>query len=181
MVTPSIRRTPSYSLEAKAKITNKMNHIVAWHEAILVNPRAVPLMLDNEGNIAETHMGNFFFVSDGKLCTPADKNVLGGITRSTLFNLAGDLGIPVVEGNFTPYDVYSADEAFTASTSPTIGPVNSLNGVSIGTTIPGPITICLIKAWNKMVGIDIVGQALAHLTDSDKQQALGTWERLRDS
>ena len=72
------------------------------------DPRAVPLMLDSEGNIAETHMGNFFFVSGGKLCTPTDKNVLGGITRTTLFELAGDLGIPVMEGNFTPYDVYSA-------------------------------------------------------------------------
>jgi branched-chain amino acid aminotransferase len=180
MVTPSIRRTPSYSLEAKAKITNKMNHVVAWHEAILVSPRAVPLMLDSEGNIAETHMGNFFFVAGGKLYTPTDKNVLGGITRTTLFDLAGDLGIPVVEGNFTPYDVYSADEAFTASTSPTIGPVKSLNGLSIGQRVPGPVTISLIKAWNEMVGIDIVGQALAHLTDSDKQQALGIWEKLRD-
>jgi branched-chain amino acid aminotransferase len=180
MMTPSIRRTPSYSLEAKAKITNKMNHIIAWHEATLVNPRAVPLMLDSEGNIAETHLGNFFFVSDGKLCTPTDKNVLGGITRSTLFDLAGALGIPVMEGNFTPYDVYSADEAFTASTSPTIGPVKSLNGVAIGETVPGPVTISLIKAWNEMVGIDIVGQALAHITDPDKQQVLGAWEKLRD-
>ena len=180
MVTPSIRRIPSYSLEAKAKITNKMNHVIALHEATLVDPLAVPLMLDTEGNIAETHLGNFFFVLDGKLCTPTDKNVLGGITRTTLFNLADDLGMPVVEGNFTPYDVYSADEAFTASTSPTIGPVKSLNGLPVGETVPGPVTIALIKAWNQMVGIDIVGQALAHLDSPDKQRALGVWEKLRD-
>ncbi len=179
MVTPSTRRTPSQSLEAKAKITNKMNHIVAWQEAALVSPGAVPLMLDIEGNIAETHMGNFFFVSGGKLFTSADKNVLGGITRTTLFELAARLNIPIVEGNFTPYDVYSADEAFTASTSPTIGPVKSLNGITIGTDVPGPVTLSLIKAWSDMVGIDIVGQALCHLSDRDKQQALGTWEKLR--
>jgi hypothetical protein len=37
----------------------------------------------------------------------------------------------------------------------------------------------LIKAWNKMVGIDYVGQALAHLKDSQRQQALGEWAQLR--
>lgn len=180
MITPSIRRTPPQSLEAKAKITNKMNHMMALHEAKQVDPRCTPLMLDIDGDIAETHMGNFFFVSGGKLCTSTDRNVLGGITRSTIMKLAGDLGIPVIEGNFTPYDVYSGEEAFMASTSPTMVPVKTLNGNAIGTAIPGPVTLRLIKAWNTMVGLDIIGQALAHLQDQDKQQLLGEWERLRD-
>ena len=128
LVTPSTRRIPPQSLEAKAKITNKMNHTVAAFEAKQVNPRATPLMLDLDGNISETHLGNFFFVSGGKLCTSTDRTVLGGVTRSTLFSLADEMGIPVVEADFTPYDVYCADEAFTASTSPSIVPVKSLNG-----------------------------------------------------
>ena len=66
LVTPSTRRIPPQSLEAKAKITNKMNHTVAAFEAKQVNPRATPLMLDLDGNISETHLGNFFFVSGGK-------------------------------------------------------------------------------------------------------------------
>ena len=125
LMTPSTRRTPPECLEAKAKITNKMNHMMALYEARQVNPRCIPLMLDMDGNIAETHMGNFFFVSRGKLFTPTDRNVLGGITRSTIIAMAGEMAIPVIEGNFTPYDVYAADEAFTSSTSPTIGPVRS--------------------------------------------------------
>jgi branched-chain amino acid aminotransferase len=88
LVTPSTRRIPPQSLEAKAKITNKMNHTVAAFEAKQVNPRATPLMLDLDGNISETHLGNFFFVSGGKLCTSTDRTVLGGVTRSTLFSLA---------------------------------------------------------------------------------------------
>jgi branched-chain amino acid aminotransferase len=180
VMTPSTRRTPPQSLEAKAKITNKMNHVIALHEAKLVDPHCIPLMLDTEGNISETHMGNFFFVSQGKLHTPHERTVLGGVTRTTLFRLAAEMDIPVIEGDYTPYDVYSADEAFTSSTSPTIGPVQSLNGIAIGDGVPGPITLSLIKAWNKMVGIDIVSQALSHLADRDKQRALGTWEKLRD-
>jgi branched-subunit amino acid aminotransferase/4-amino-4-deoxychorismate lyase len=42
---------------------------------------------------------------DGKLCTPTDRNVLQGVTRATVFELEQELGIPVVEGDFTPYDV----------------------------------------------------------------------------
>jgi branched-chain amino acid aminotransferase len=180
LVTPSVRRTPPQSLEAKAKITNKVNHTMAAFEAKQVNPRATPLMLDLDGNISETHLGNFFFVSGGKLCTSTDRTVLGGVTRSTLFSMAEDLGIRIVEGNFTPYDVYCADEAFTASTSPTMLPVKSLNGVTIGTTLPGPMTLKFMREWEKIVGIDFVSQALAHIEDRDKQRLLGEWAKLRE-
>jgi branched-chain amino acid aminotransferase len=180
LVTPSTRRIPPQSLEAKAKITNKMNHTVATFEAKQVNPRATPLMLDLDGNISETHLGNFFFVSGGKLCTSTDRTVLGGVTRSTLFALADEMGIPVVEADFTPYDVYCADEAFTASTSPSIVPVKSLNGTTIGTSIPGPVTLKLMRAWEEMVGIDFVSQALGHIEDRDKQHLLGEWAKLHD-
>ncbi len=180
LVTPSTRRIPPQSLEAKAKITNKMNHTVAAFEAKQVNPRATPLMLDLDGNISETHLGNFFFVSGGKLCTSTDRTVLGGVTRSTLFSLADEMGIPVVEADFTPYDVYCADEAFTASTSPSIVPVKSLNGTTIGTSIPGPVTLKLMREWEKMVGIDFVSQAFGHIEDRDKQHLLGEWAKLHD-
>ena len=180
LVTPSTRRIPPQSLEAKAKITNKMNHTVATFEAKQVNPRATPLMLDLDGNISETHLGNFFFVSGGKLCTSTDRTVLGGVTRSTLFSLADEMGIPVVEADFTPYDVYCADEAFTASTSPSIVPVKSLNGTTIGTSIPGPVTLKLMRGWEEMVGIDFVSQALGHIEDRDKQHLLGEWAKLHD-
>jgi branched-chain amino acid aminotransferase len=181
VVTPSVRRTPPQSLEAKAKITNKVNHTMAAFEAKQVNPRATPLMLDLDGNISETHLGNFFFVSNGKLCTSTERTVLGGVTRATLVSVAGELDLPVVEGNFTPYDVYCAEEAFTASTSPSIVPVKSLNGVAIGSAIPGPVTLRLMREWEKLVGIDFVSQALGHIEDRDKQSLLGEWAKLRDA
>jgi branched-chain amino acid aminotransferase len=179
LVTPSTRRVPSECLEAKAKITNKMNHHVALAEARSVDPRASALMLDTHGNITETHRANFFFVSGGKLFTPGDKNILGGVTRAAIMEMAGRLGIPVTEGDYTPYDVYNADEAFTAGTSITITPIKSLDRIEIGAGLPGPITLKLLNAWNEMVGMDIVGQALAHLSDPDKQALLGKWAQLR--
>jgi branched-chain amino acid aminotransferase len=175
IVIPSTRRIPPECLESKAKITNKMNHNMASFEAKQVDPRAIPLMLDLDGNLSETSAHNFFLVIDGKLCTPSDRNVLGGITKAAVFGLAKQLGIEIVEGNFTPYDLYTAQEAFLASTSPTFVPVRSVNGAKIGQGAPGPMTLRLIGAWNKMVGMDIVDQALSHLDKEERDRLTALW------
>jgi branched-chain amino acid aminotransferase len=176
LVIPATRRIPPQCLESKAKITNKMNHNMAVFEAKQVDPRAIPLMLDIDGNLSETSAHNFFLVIEGKLCTPSDRNVLGGVTKATIFDIANQLGIEVIEGNFTPYDVYNAQEAFLASTSPTFVPVKTINGLMIGKGAPGPITLRLIAAWNKMVGIDIVDQALSHLDKSERSRLMSVWQ-----
>jgi len=166
----------SFYFESKAKITNKMNHNIAAFEAKQVDPRAIPLMLDIDGNLSETSAHNFFLVVDGKLCTPTDRNVLGGITKAVIFDLANQLGIQIVERNYTPYDLYNAEEAFLASTSPTFIPVKTVNGVKIGKGAPGPVTLRLIGAWNKMVGMDIVEQGLSHLSQQERDRLLSLWQ-----
>jgi branched-chain amino acid aminotransferase len=175
LVIPSTRRIPPQCLEPKAKITNKMNHNMAIFEAKQVDPRAIPLMLDLDGNISESNAHNFFLVSEDRLCTPSNKNVLDGITKDSIFSLARKLGIEVVDGNFTPYDAYNADEAFLASTSPTILPVQSVNGVRLHADVPGPVTTRLIRAWNDMVGIDIVEQALVHIGAAEAEPLRVVW------
>ena len=176
LIIPSTRRIPPQCLESKAKITNKMNHNMAAFEAKQVDPRAIPLMLDIDGNLSETSAHNFFLVIDGKLCTPTDRNVLGGITKAVIFDLAKQLGVEIVEGNYTPYDLYNAEEAFLASTSPTFVPVRTVNGAKIGKGAPGPVTVRLIAVWNKMVGMDIVDQALSHLDKQERDRLLGLWQ-----
>jgi branched-chain amino acid aminotransferase len=176
LIIPSTRRIPPQCLESKAKITNKMNHNIAVFEAKQADPRAIPLMLDIDGNLSETSAHNFFLVIAGKLCAPSDKNVLGGITKDTIFDLAKQLGVEVAEGNYTPYDLYNAEEAFLASTSPTFVPVKTVNGVKIGKGAPGPVTLRLIGAWNRMVGMDIVDQALSHLDKEERDRLLSLWQ-----
>src|SRR5512145_3283744 len=175
IVIPATRRIPPQCLESKAKITNKMNHNMAAFEAKQVDPRAIPLMLDIDGNLSETSAHNFFLVVNGKLCTPSDRNVLGGITKQAIFGLAKQLGIEIAEGNFTPYDLYTAEEAFLASTSPTFVPVRTVNGARIGKGAPGPITLRLIGAWNKMGGMDIVDQSLSHLDKNERDRLTALW------
>ena len=115
-------------------------------------------------------------VNDGGLCSPRDKNVLGGITKAVIFDLAKQLGVEVAEGDYTPYDLYNAEEAFLASTSPTFVPVKTVNGVRIGRGTPGPVTLRLIAAWNKMVGMDIVDQALRYLDKQEHERLLDLWQ-----
>ena len=120
-------------------------------------------MLDINGNIAENSGGNFFWVRSGRLFTSGRYNILEGVTRSTVMQLAEAQRLSVIEGDFTVYDVYTADEAFLTSTTYCILPVSRLNGAPIGSQTPGPITRRLTEAWSQAVGIDIVKQATAHV------------------
>lgn len=177
LVTPATRRIPPQCLDPKAKVTNKMNHNQALFEAQQVDPNAVPLMLDMDGNLCETNVANVFFFSGGKLFTPSARTVLGGVTRKVVLELASELGVEVVEGDFTPFDMYNADEAFLSGTSGSITPVNALNGKKVGDDLPGPQTLALMRAWNDLVGLDYVAQAIRHLGDNEAKDLMAAWEQ----
>jgi branched-chain amino acid aminotransferase len=163
VVTPTTRRTPPECLDPRAKISNRMNHILADFEAKAGDPEAYSLMLDVRGNIAENSGGNFFFVRDGRLCTSGSSTVLEGITRNTVLDLAEAAGIPSATGDFSLYDVYVADEAFLTATSFSILPVVKVNGKPLRAGAPGPVTRTLVRRWSELVGVDIVDQARRHL------------------
>jgi branched-chain amino acid aminotransferase len=176
LVTPATRRIPPGCVSPLAKLTSRANQLVAAFEARLYGPKAVPLLLDVNGFVAETNAANFFFVSGSTLLTARRCNVLEGITRASVMSLARDIGLRVEEGDFTPHDVYGADEAFTTGTTESIVPVRSLNGVDIGSSVPGPITMRLMKAWNELVGLDVVQQALSHVEDGQRGKLLAKWQ-----
>jgi len=89
------------------------------------------IILNNRGYLAEASRCNIFFVKGNELFTPSLAcGCLKGITRQVIFDLAGKCGLCVNEGEFTPGDLYNADEAFLT---------NSLMGVmplfSVGKTV----------------------------------------------
>ena len=163
LITPSIRRIPPQCLSPKGKIANRMNLILADLEVRDRDPEASALMLDVDGNITETSAANFMFVSSRRLMLPSRRGVLGGISMETVLELAKKLELPVVEGDYSPFDVYTADEAFLTSSLFRILPVAHLNGIKIGVETPGPVTRSLLKTWSDLVGVDIVARALSCL------------------
>ena len=146
-----------------------MNHFIAQFEAKQTDPEAVALMLDLDGNVTECTGDNFMFVTEGCIKVPNRRNVLPGISMETVLELAANQGIPVDEGDYTPFDVYQSDEAFTTSTSYGMLPVASLNGWPIGSEVPGPIMRGLLAAWSDMVGVNFVDQALSHLPQQERE------------
>ncbi len=76
-----------------------------------------------------------------------------------VFDLAGQLDIPVVEGDLQPYDLYTSDEVFFSRTGPCVLPVTRVDNRQIADGRPGRITEQLLAAWSEAVGVDIVGQA----------------------
>ena len=76
----------------------------------------------------------------------------------TALEIADTLGIPAVEDDLQPYDLYTADEAFFTSTPFCILPVGRVDNRQIGGEVPGPVTNQLLAAWSEKVGLDIVDQ-----------------------
>ena len=167
--TTATRRTPPESLSPKAKISNKMNHLVAEFEVKQADPSMFALMLDLRGNITEGASANFMFVSKGHIKVPNRRNVLAGISMETIIEMAEAQDIPVDEDDYTPFDVYQSDEAFFCTSTACLIPVNSLNGLQLGREVPGPMTKSLFAAFGEMVGVDIVDQAMSHLSPEERQ------------
>jgi len=116
------------------------------------------LLLDPDGFIAEGTGDNFFIVKNGVIITPEPRNILRGISRAYIFDLANQLGIQYLEKNIEPYDVIIADEAFMTGTPFCLLPVTSLNSVKIGNGEMGAMTNTLLDTWSHNVGVDIEGQ-----------------------
>jgi branched-chain amino acid aminotransferase len=98
------------------------------------------LLLDTAGFVAEGAGENLFIVRDGRLIEPQLVSGLTGITRATVIELAGEMGLPVHSQPLTRDDVYLADEAFFTGTAAEITPIRELDGRVIGQGFRGPIT-----------------------------------------
>ena len=151
---------PSASLDPKVKHYSRMNFNLAEVEADEVDPGALPILRDENGDIAEGSGYNVLIVSDGVIRTADDKSILQGVSRGMVYDLARQLDIPVSEEKLQPYDVYTADEVFLASTTWCVVPISYVDKRPIGNGKPGPIVNQLLAAWSETVGIDIVDQAV---------------------
>jgi len=155
-VIPSQRAIPATLLEPKVKNRSRLHYLMANIEVSNYEGRNNwALLLDPDGFIAEGTGDNFFIVKDGKIITPEPRNILRGISRAYIFELAQQLDLPCVERNMEPYDVITGDEAFMTGTPFCLLPVTALNNVPIGAGKMGPITRRLLDQWSANVGVDI--------------------------
>ena len=158
-VIPSQRAIPSHLLDAKIKNRSRMHYQMANIEVSqLPGENNWPLLLDPDGFIAEGTGDNFFLVKDNILYTPEPRNILRGISRQYIFDLAKELGITCLEKNLELYDVVTADEAFMTGTPFCLLPVTKINGMEIKDGQRGNITNSLLSKWSDHVGLNIEDQ-----------------------
>jgi branched-chain amino acid aminotransferase len=147
------RRVPPQCLETRAKVTSKLNQILAELEADAMN--SLSLMLDIYGNVAENSIANFFIVKRGVLWTPPAQNILEGITRSVVFELSSRLNISFEERHFSLYDLAQSEEFFITSSATCVTPVREVNGIRPSSPVPGPVTKRLMRAFAEETGFDL--------------------------
>lgn len=110
------------------------------------------LMINSSGHITEASAANFFIVRDGVLMTPAKySDILEGITRRSIIELAKDLEIPVEEREIDRTESYIADEAFLSGTGVQVAWIGEIDGRKIGSGKIGPITQKLQKLFFDIV------------------------------
>jgi branched-chain amino acid aminotransferase len=112
------------------------------------NGYAEGIALASDGTLSEGSGENLFIVRGGVLYTPpAAASILVGITRDTVFALAADLGLRIVEQALPRELLYVADEVFLTGTAAEITPVRSVDRTPVGNGRCGPVTAALQDAF----------------------------------
>jgi len=132
------RRAPNVSIDQRIKNFNRMDLTRATFEALDHGADAA-VLLSMEGYVAEGPGFNIWIVRNKGLLTPGD-NLLEGITRRTVFELADEMGIEAKAANLKSQELIEASEAFLSTTAGGIVPVTRVNDRPLGNGAPGLLT-----------------------------------------
>jgi len=110
------------------------------------------ILLDSHGYVAEGTGENIFVVRKGTVYTPGlESDILLGITRDSVIQMARDLGYPVVEKLVSVNELLTADEAFFSGTYAELAPVKEIGHFPIGASSPGPVTQEIMALFHRIV------------------------------
>jgi branched-chain amino acid aminotransferase len=144
-----VRRHAVDTTTHEIKSLNYLNSVLAKMEATAYGADEA-IGLDKTGVISEGVGENLFIVKDGKVFTPpSSTGALAGITAKLAIEFAKNLGCDVSEANITPFQLFSADEAFFTGTAAEVVPIREVNKRQIGNGKPGPVTMKLMAAFEK--------------------------------
>ena len=151
-------KTSSYTRHHVNITMTQAKAVSNYSNSILANTEATDdgydeaLLLDASGFVSEGAGENIFIIKGGVIYTPdLSAGALNGITRNTVFHIAKDLGLEVVQKRITRDEVYIADEAFFTGTAAEVTPIRELDRVQIGAGSRGPITEKIQNAFFDIV------------------------------
>ncbi|HEX8558588.1 MAG TPA: branched-chain amino acid transaminase [Pyrinomonadaceae bacterium] len=147
----SWRRVEDNAVPARGKIQGAyVNSALAMTEA-LDNGFNDAILLTEDGHVSEGSGMNLFLVRGGRLYTPPrSENILEGITRETVFELARrELGVEVVERRIDRSELYTADELFFCGTGVEIVPISSVDRRPVGEGSAYPVARKLAAVYRE--------------------------------
>jgi len=139
------------SIKIEAKVCGHyVNSILATNEA-KDKGFDEALLLDSDGYLAEGPGANLFFEKDGVLYTPQLGNILPGITRATVLELAEELGVEVKQGLYKPEVLDSADSAFYCGTAAEVIGIESVDNTKFPMNWNDSLGKKLQEAYSQLV------------------------------
>ena len=133
------------------KTVNLLPNVMAKQAAAAAG--AFEALLLKQGMLTEASHSSAFAVVGGVLRThPLGPEILPGVTRAVVLELAAALGIGYREAAVTEAELRSADELFVASTTADVMPLVRLDDHAIGNGVPGPVTRALADAMARRLG-----------------------------
>ncbi|MEM7795384.1 MAG: branched-chain amino acid transaminase [Cyanobacteria bacterium P01_C01_bin.118] len=95
------------------------------------------ILMNSQGKVSEASGMNIFIVRNGKLIAPGfEQDILEGITRDSVLQIAKDLGIDVVERPVDKSELLIADEVFLSGTAAKVTPVRQVENYTLSTVRP---------------------------------------------
>ena len=158
LITSKMRRPPPEVLDPQIHHANLLNSILAKIEANHAGADDA-LMLDLNGNVAETNATHIFIVRSGDVITSRVVACPEGITRATVLEICAAEMIVHREADLRIEDVYRAEEVFCTGTMGELAGVTTIDGRSIGTGAVGPMTRLLSDCYARRTaseGIPVV-------------------------
>jgi branched-chain amino acid aminotransferase len=149
--TSSFTRQHANATMAHAKIAgNYVNSVLARTESTRLGFEEA-ILLDTQGYVAECTGENLFTIRKGVMYTTPAAEVLEGITRDTVMQLARDIGLTVVEAPIARDQLYIADEVFVTGTAAELLAVCEIDFRKIGSGKAGAITRQLQTAFTRVI------------------------------
>lgn len=151
LVTSKITRNPKSALDPNIKSGNYLNNILAFWSSI-DNTGYDSILLNEYGVVTEGTTFNVHIVRGGVIyTTPNTSDILQGITRSIIFEVARNQKIQMVEKLFNVNEMYNADEVFMTSSTKEVVPVVKVDDRFINGGKPGPITNLMLDKYREYV------------------------------
>lgn len=155
-VVSSWQRIADNIIPSRAKVTGAYINAALANDAATTDGYDEALMLSVDGQVSEASSSNFFIVRDGTLITtPVTSDILEGVTRRAVLQLAADLGVPSEVRPIDRTELYIADEIFLAGTGAQIASITSVDHRIVGGGDLGPVTAKLQEVYYSAVrGMD---------------------------